>query len=1132
MYPLIILLAIYLIAVLVVLPIWLVVKVLAHHDDIDLLQSRLRLLDDELTQLRSLLRSIPASSLAQAAPAESPPMSAPVATPLPPAAPQAKPVQEIPARPAPPLAAAVPAVLAQPMVPDRPAQIPEPPPLIAVAAAPSPAPAGRAPSPARAAINWEQFMGAKLFAWLGGLALFLGVAFFVKYSFEHDLIPPQVRVAIGFTLGAGLVAGGLRVPLRRYRVTAQTLVASGIVSLYAVTFACDSIYHFAFFGPVPTFLLMTLITATAFMLAVRLDAQVVAILGILGGFLTPVLISTGHDNPAGLFGYVGMLVVGLVAVALHRGWLYLVPMGAAGTVLMLVAWSDKFFTPEKTGTAMIVCLAFCALFLGASEAARRIGRGSPVLGRTAIALPAVAFCFALHFLDYPGAASQTGRLFAFVLLTSLFAFALAWRERLGVLVAGAAAASALVIVRWASTTITAAQAPVIVAVCLTFGAVYFLVYLAARRLGRAAPPVLWSAVGMPAVGLAFALFLIGHGFVGARPGLLLTFIFASDLLLLALAWLDARVPHLHLGAGMAVFLLLSIWTTQDVTNELLPWALAAYLVFAALHTAFPLLLERRRPASAPTPWNQVFPPLALVLMLFPIYRFETVSFLIWPAILLVDLIAIVLAVLSASLAAVAAVLVLTLLATGMCIFQVPAEIAFDPSLLLVIGGFSVFFFAAGLWLVRRLGDRIPAVDPRFQGIFGGAQGPLPAFSSLLPFLLLIMVCARLPVPNPSAVFGLGLLLVVLTLGLARLILAEWLPACALAGAAAVEYVWHARHFSTASPGLPLAWYAVFYAAFAVYPFVFRRPFARLTGPWAVAALSGPAHFWMAYQAIKAGWPNDFLGAVPAVFALAPLASLAVVLRTAEEANPKRLNQLAWFGGAALFFITLIFPVQFDRQWLTVSWALEGAALLWLFHRVPHPGLRATGVALLLVVFARLALNPAIFEYHARSETAILNWYLYAYGAAIASLFAGARLLAPPRNNVLGSDAQPIVYALGVILSFLLLNIEIADYFTRPGSRTLTFQFSGNFARDMCYTIGWALFALGLLSAGIWRKQKYVRYAAIALLSVTLLKLFFHDLAQLQALYRIGALFAVAVIAILASFAYQRFLPSNEKAPLP
>ncbi|HMD62140.1 MAG TPA: DUF2339 domain-containing protein, partial [Opitutaceae bacterium] len=537
-------------------------------------------------------------------------------------------------------------------------------------------------------------------------------------------------------------------------------------------------------------------------------------------------------------------------------------------------------------------------------------------------------------------------------------------------------------------------------------------------------------------------------------------------------------------------------------------------------------------AAAPSWWSQLFPPLALLLMLFPIYRLEAVSLLVWPAMLLVDVMAVGVAVLSASLAAVAAVLVLTLIGTGMCIYRIPAEFALEPGLLFVIGGFALFFFFAALLLARRLGDRLPAADPSLQGVLGGARGQIPALSSILPFLLLIMACARLAVPDPSTVFGLGLLLVVLALGLARLLVAEWLPACALAGMAALEYAWHARHFSPAAPGLPLAWYAGFYAIFAAYPFVFRRPFARLTGPWAVAALSGPAHFWMAYQAIKTGWPNSFLGVVPAVFALAPLASLAAVLRVEVGDNPKRLNQLAWFGAVALFFITLVFPIQFDRQWLTVAWALEGAALLWLFHRVPHTGLRATGAVLLVVVFVRLALNPAVLEYHVRGATPVLNWYLYAYGLAIASLFTGARLLARPRQEVFGVNAQPLMYALGVILSFLLLNIEIADYFTPPGARTLTFQFSGNFARDMSYTIGWALFALGLLAAGIRWRQRSVRYAAIGLLSAALLKLFFHDLARLEALYRVGALFAVAVVAILASFAYQRFLPSNEKNPIP
>jgi uncharacterized membrane protein len=1132
MEPLIVLLVIYLIAVLVILPIWAVVKIRGHDGDVEMLQGRIRLQEDELRGLRALLHNIPAVSLAR--PPEQPPAPTPlpVAAPAPRAQPPAvKPEPKVLERPSTPVVTAAPEPLFRPAAPDRSPQASEPPPLAAEPALSRPLQREDEPARPKLAIDWEQFMGAKLFAWLGGLALFLGVAFFVKYSFEHDLIPPQVRVAIGFLLGIGLVIGGLRIPLEKYRITAQTLVASGVVSLYAVTFACDSIYHFAFFGAVPTFLLMTLITATAFVLAVRLDAQVVAILGILGGFLTPALINTGHDNPVGLFGYLAILVVGLVAVALHRNWLYLVPLGATGSVLMLEAWAGRFFAPEKTGTAMVVCLGFCALFLGASEAARRLGRDTLLLSRTAMALPAVAFSFAIYFLGYPAVAAQTGLFFAFVLATSLFVFALAWREKLGVLVAGGAGATTFIMARWAAGTFNAENASVVVIVCLVFSAIYFGAYLAARRMGRAAEPVLWSAVGMPALGLAFALFLMNHASVGARPGLLFTLIFACDALLLAVTWLDERAPRLHLAAGLAVFALLSVWTAENLTDALLPWALAANLLFAALHTAFLLVLERRRPAGAWAWWNQVFPPLALLLMLFPIYRLEAMSLLVWPAILLVDVIALGVAVLSASLAAVAAVLVLTLLATGMSLFRIPAEAALEPSLLLVIGGFSVFFFFTGLWLVRRMGSKLQALDPRFSPVLGSAQGQIPAFSSLLPFLLLIMVCGRLAVPDPSTVFGLGLLLVVLALGLARLLAAEWLPACALAGMAALEFVWHARHFNAAAPGLPLAWYAGFYALFAAYPFLFRRNFSSLTGPWAAAALSGVVHFWMVYQAVKLGWPNTVLGAIPAVFALAPLAGLFAVLKGELDAGPARLNQLAWFGGVALLFITLIFPVQFDRQWLTVAWALEGAALLWLFHRVPHAGLKATGTVLLAVAFARLALNPAVFEYHVRGGTAVLNWYLYAYGLAIASLFTGARLLAPPRESVFGINAQRLVYALGVVLSFLLLNIEIADYFTVPGAHALTFQFSGNFARDMCYTIGWALYALGLLSAGIWRRERGVRYAAIALLSVALLKLFFHDLARLEALYRIGALFAVAVVAILASFAYQRFLPSYEK-PVP
>ena len=185
------------------------------------------------------------------------------------------------------------------------------------------------------------------FAWVGGLALFLGVVFFVKYSFDNNLVPPVLRVTIGFLVGLGLLVGGVVMSRRRFPVLSQTLCATGVVILYSVTFACRSIYHFDFFGPIPTFLLMALITTTAFLLAIRLNALVVAILGMLGGFLTPVLLSTGQDNPLGLFGYIAILDVGLIVVAFNRRWYFLTALAAFGTAIMQISWAGEFFVSEK-----------------------------------------------------------------------------------------------------------------------------------------------------------------------------------------------------------------------------------------------------------------------------------------------------------------------------------------------------------------------------------------------------------------------------------------------------------------------------------------------------------------------------------------------------------------------------------------------------------------------------------------------------------------------------------------------------------------------------------------------------------------------------------------------------------------
>jgi hypothetical protein len=340
-----------------------------------------------------------------------------------------------------------------------------------------------------------------------------------------------------------------------------------------------------------------------------------------------------------------------------------------------------------------------------------------------------------------------------------------------------------------------------------------------------------------------------------------------------------------------------------------------------------------------------------------------------------------LALATATLLPILAVLLLTLVAIGGWLLRIPSELTGLPTALFILAGFALFFFVAASWASRR------SITPgtRAPKLFGDITDPgnlsvqLPALSAVLPFLLLIMVTLRLPLTNP--VFGLALLLVILLFGMSAILSLDMLPAVGLACVLALEHAWHFHHFDPARATGPLIWYLGFYAVFTVFPFMFHRKFAGKTVPWATAALAGPLHFYLVYEVIRIAYPNVVPGLVPAALTVPPLLGLFVLLKRTPVINPANNAQLALFGGATLFFITLIFPVEFDRQWITVGWALEGAALCWLFRRVPHPGLPLTGVALLVVVFTRLALNPAVLSYHPRAAFPILNWYLYTYGIA-------------------------------------------------------------------------------------------------------------------------------------------------------
>jgi uncharacterized membrane protein len=909
------------------------------------------------------------------------------------------------------------------MPPPIPPVLPKPQPIAApVAAAPSPPVTPtlppvlppRVPAKPRVtepAINFEKFLGVKLFAWVGGLLVFLAAVFFIKYSFEKNWITPLMRVTFGYLVGIGLVVGGLFIPRQRHIVTVQTLCATGLLVLYANIFASRA--HFHFIGATPAFALMALVTATAFYLAVRLNAQVVAVLGLLGGFLTPPLLSTGVDNPGGLFGYLALLDIGLLAVAVRQRWNYLTLLAAIATAVMQFGWVSEFFAPQKNATAMTIFLGFSGLFVAAFAIANYYKRVEQYLSAAVLVVLAAAMVYPLYILWHP------------------------------------------------------------------------------------------------------------HRELAHHVITLFTYVFAIDAAFLALAWLRDDLRLAQAAAGGAVFLLLASWTGQYLTAATLNIALGLYLLFAVIHSVFPAVLQRVR-AGTPAPgWSHVFPALALVLILIPIAKDTQLSWMLWPVVLAIDLVAIVLAIFTMTLASILVVFLLTALLAACWIMQAPPALPDLSAMLVVIGGFAVFFMAASVLAGRKV---FAARDE--ARVSRGMFGQVASLSAMLPFLLLALVMIQLPLASPTSVFAMAAFLIVLMLAVVRLFEVDWLAPVGLVSVLMLEHVWHVKRFIVGGPHIALSWYAGFGILFLAFPFLFQTRLEKRIIPWTIAALALPLHSFLIYHGVLLAYPNfDVKGLIPAALAIPCLAGLTRLVLTVPKDSPTRNALFALFGGVSLFFITAIFPIQFERHWITIGWALEGAALVWLFHRVPHPGLRVVGVALLVTSFSRLALNPWVITEYGRTGTPIWNWYLYTYGIVTIALFTAARLLAPPRNKTLDIDAPPLLYTLGAVLAFLLVNIEIADYFNGPGSR-ITFNFSGSLAQDMAYSLAWGLFAFALLAVGFKINHAVTRYSGMGLLVVTIIKLFLHDLWRLGGLYRIGSLIGLAVVLIVVSFIYQRFLSSE------
>jgi uncharacterized membrane protein len=244
----------------------------------------------------------------------------------------------------------------------RPAPESAPPASPAPAAAPvlltvsPPAPTPPPPPPRVLETN----IGLTLVNHIGVVTLVLGIAFFFKWAVDNQWIGPAGRVILGVI--AGLAALGVADLLWRkgQRVFAQGVTAIGLGILYLAVYAAFGYYQLIPQSLAFTFMVSTTVLAVA--LALRYASVAMAMLGLVGGYLTPIVLSTGEDHPWFLFSYVLLLNVAALVLARMRAWRPLEILSLAATVVIYWGWFAQQFKPEKQLVATFFALIYYALF--------------------------------------------------------------------------------------------------------------------------------------------------------------------------------------------------------------------------------------------------------------------------------------------------------------------------------------------------------------------------------------------------------------------------------------------------------------------------------------------------------------------------------------------------------------------------------------------------------------------------------------------------------------------------------------------------------------------------------------------------------------------------------------------------
>ena len=838
----------------------------------------------------------------------------------------------------------------------------------------------------------------------GGIFLALGGLFLFKVSIDRGWISPLVRVLMGVGGGLGCILAAQTQAARRYAITASALTGAGCVMLYAAFWGARVLY--GLIDPLAAFVAMGSVTATCVWLSLRDSSRLVALLGLLGGFATPLLLSTGTDRPLALFGWILMLDLAFLGVARARGWSWLTGLCVAGTLLYEVLWIGDRMGPDRLWLGLGIVSVFGALFAVA-------GRAAP--------------------------AEQ----------------AAGWR---------------------------------------------------------------WSRLAGLVVPLGFGLYFAGRADLGAHlwpTALMMAMVHIG-------ACLAERDGPLPLGVAVASLPVVGLWLAgQEVTEARLWEAGAILVVLAGIQHGFAELRRGGRGLN-----TAAIAALGSIVVLLPGHVVGEAP--PWPG-----------------LVAVAALCVLLLrqsMARGQAALQglAAAALALVMGLPFLSGSPGADFPPAETWLavMAAAALTLQAWASARAGLRGGRVAGHSAAAFAATCLGLLAVAPGAALLHPT-VAGIGALFffALLVHSATRLDAGPWYVA-AVAGLALTFTTWtfgavadgsaQIANAQIATANLSLAIAGMLAAA--LWPFFTTSAFRSSRSAWVGAAVAAPLFFATLLEGFQVVLTDQLDGLPALLCGLLYAVMLSHASRLWSPDSPMRRAVVILFATVTCGFLSMAVPLQLENSWITIGWALQGLAVLGLWRRLDHAGLKYFALALFAAVFVRLVFNPWVLEYELRGTIRIVNWLAYTYLVPAAAMIAGARLLAPSeiarqrsweRWSTSIAVTASVLSLAAVAVIFAWLNLAVVDWYGQ--GQSLQLDFARHSARDLTFSIVWAVYALVLLGVGVWRTSRSLRWVSLLLLVVTIGKVFLYDFGELQDLYRVASFVGLGVSLTAVSLLYQRFV---------